>query len=222
MDLLGGGDSGPPQADQRGGGGDPEDPGAPQLLPKAAAPVSRFRATLQGAFGGASQRGGGLAPAPLPAGSSSSGAGEAPASPGGSTPARGSSALAPSSSSRVIAAAAAATLDLGAGLRAQHERQVALESAFTASLHTFAEKGVKKGLAPLLDAGYVGRSGPCVAHFLRLCGHEVAPDTEVGDYLGDEGRTPADAELAHVRTREEGAHAPLSLPDLHTFRRPPL
>jgi Sec7-like guanine-nucleotide exchange factor len=80
-------------------------------------------------------------------------------------------------------------------LRAQHEKQKALESVFTTSLTLFTESGVRKGLAPLLSAGYVEQSAAGISHFLRLCGHEVAPDAEVGDYLGDNGRSAADIAL---------------------------
>lgn len=81
-------------------------------------------------------------------------------------------------------------------VRALHDKQEALEAAFFASLTIFAEKGVRKGLQPLCDAGYVQRTAPGIADFLRLCGHEVAVDAEIGDYLGDEGRGPDDAALA--------------------------
>lgn len=195
VDLLGGvGGASPNDA----GAGDAagEDPTGPALQLPAQTPqtggqkppVSRLRATLQGAFGGASSRA--VAGQPPP-GDAKPGAAGAAAAPVPTAPA------APRTS---VAGPSAALLDLGA----QHARQASLEAAFQAALPIFAERGVKKGLSPLFEAGYLTRSGPCVAHFLRLCGHEVAPDTEVGDFLGDEGRTPADMELAQVRMEDLG------------------
>jgi hypothetical protein len=141
--------------------------------------------------------------------------GAAPLSPPGSPqhgPSRSGSAVAPPAPmglgvfSRAVSlggsGASAAALGPGVPVRALHDRQNEMEAAFVAALPIFAEKGVKKGLAPLFEKGYVHKSGGGVAHFLRLCGHELgASDAEVGDYLGDEGRSPDEIALSGMLRR---------------------
>jgi len=89
----------------------------------------------------------------------------------------------------------------GSSVRAMHDAQRAAEITLYSAMSIAQEKGVKKGLAPLLAAGYIHQSGSGIAHFLRLCGQEYALDSEIGDYLGDEGRSPEDIILMkNIRT----------------------
>jgi hypothetical protein len=78
-------------------------------------------------------------------------------------------------------------------VRTLRDAQMAAEKAFFAALPAVHAKGVRKGLAPLIEKGFVHPSPEGVAHFLSLAGWELASDREIGDYLGDEGRGPEEA-----------------------------
>ena len=87
-------------------------------------------------------------------------------------------------------------------VRALHDAQNRSEEAFFSAIPLMKDKGVRKGIAPLLSNGFVHKSGSGISHFLRLCGAEICADTEIGDYLGDEGRSPEDQILATSTRRE--------------------
>lgn len=87
-------------------------------------------------------------------------------------------------------------------VRALHDAQNKSEEAFFSSIPLMKDKGVRKGIAPLLTNGFVHKSGSGISHFLRLCGADICADTEIGDYLGDEGRSPEDQVLATSTRRE--------------------
>jgi hypothetical protein len=87
-------------------------------------------------------------------------------------------------------------------VRALHDAQNRSEEAFFNALPLMKEKGVRKGISPLLANGFVHKSGSGISHFLRLCGADICADTEIGDYLGDEGRSLEDQVLATSTRRE--------------------
>lgn len=139
---------------------------------------------------------------------SGTGASGASGSGGLTTPRKNSRTEAPEQASTAPAgaaggAASSSSPDLQAqqgasssSVRALHSAQAAAEQAYYAAIPIAQEKGMRKGLVPLLASGYVHKSGAGISHFLRLCGHELCIDSETGDYLGDEGRSPEEQVLS--------------------------
>jgi acyl-CoA-binding protein len=129
----------------------------------------------------------------------SAGMSNSPSSAGGSSSARGAFSLSAAFSPMGSPGLSRAPL---LSVRVTHNKQDELEISYSKSLPIFKEKGVRKGLQGLFDHGYLERVGGDVAAFLRLCGSELTTMDEIGDYLGDEGRSNEEKDLACI-TRSE-------------------
>jgi hypothetical protein len=81
-----------------------------------------------------------------------------------------------------------------ASVKAAHQHQNILEAALLNSLPAFA-KAVRKGITTLQEQHFLDDSAGTTSHFLRICGHEVAIPGEVGDFLGDQGRSAQDKQF---------------------------